>query len=64
MELLPTVRLEYLRAYELHIMSQHAMVLEHPPALERLSAVISHSHPTNTPGQNGAQGSRCHTSPR
>ncbi len=59
MQLLPAVRVENLSAYELQIMSQHGMVLEHPAAVEQLQAALAASHSPDSPPRGLTPGPRC-----
>ncbi|BDA45450.1 probable Kelch-like protein 6 at N-terminal half [Coccomyxa sp. Obi] len=56
--LLPAVRLENVSAYELQSMSQHAMVLEHPPAIEQVHAALAALYSPNSPQRNPKQAPR------
>ena len=60
--LLPAVRLENMRAHELHSMSQHAMVLEHPPALEQVHAALAAAYSPDKGQHNPKQAPRCSSS--
>lgn len=55
LDLLPAVRLERMSVHELQIMSQHAMILQHPPALDRVHAALATAKPLGNPPGNPRQ---------
>lgn len=59
LQLLPAVRVENLSSYELQIMSQHAMVLEHPAAVKQLDTALATVYSPNSPPRGLIPGPRC-----
>lgn len=59
--LLPAVRIDQLYVHELEVMAQHAMVLEHPAALDQVHAALAAAYSPDNPQRNPQWGPRCST---